>query len=39
MRSMLRHLSKDFELIVFTSSDREYAKSALDAIEGHESFF
>jgi TFIIF-interacting CTD phosphatase-like protein len=36
---MLRRLAKDFELIVFTSSDKEYATSAINAIESHETFF
>ena len=36
---MLRRLVKHFELILFTSSDPDYAKAAIDVIEGHECFF
>jgi len=35
MRSMLRKLVQHFELILFTSSDPDYAKAAIDTIESH----
>jgi hypothetical protein len=31
---MLRKLMQHFELLVFTSSDPDYANAAIDAIEG-----
>lgn len=39
MRKMLRYLSKHFELILYTSSEAEYAKSAIKSIERDEAFF
>ena len=39
LRSMLRKLMQHFELLVFTSSDPEYANAAIDAIEGQQTFF
>ena len=36
---MLRRLSKYFELILFTSSNYEYANAAIDSIEGKDTFF
>jgi CTD small phosphatase-like protein 2 len=36
---MLDTLSKHFELIIYTSSDSEYAKSALNTIEAETSYF
>jgi TFIIF-interacting CTD phosphatase-like protein len=39
MRSMLRRLVEHFELIVFTSSDPDYAMAAIDIMEGNEKYF
>jgi len=39
MRTMLRRLAKEFELILFTSSHCDYAQAAIEAIEGKETFF
>ena len=39
MRKMLIKLSKEFELILFTSSIPEYANAAIDFIEGSHRFF
>lgn len=39
MRKMLRKLSQEFELILFTSSIPEYANAAIDFIEGGQQIF
>ena len=39
MRQMLRSLSQHFELILYTSSDSDYANAVINAIEGTETFF
>ena len=39
LRHMLRTLSQHFELILYTSSESDYASAVIDAIEGDESFF
>jgi TFIIF-interacting CTD phosphatase-like protein len=36
---MLRELKEDFELILFTSGQRDYAMRIIDAIEKNEKFF
>ena len=39
MRKVLKKLHKHFELIVYTSGDPDYAKAAINAIEGKQKYF
>jgi len=39
LRDMLRQLKQDFELILFTSGQRDYANKIIDLIEKDEKFF